>query len=113
MVRVLVPGGYLITTRRRGRDASFIPGKTYTLSVLSELLSSLGLTGIRIESWQLDYDLVWGHRVGDGSTDIPELMKVILCPQCRQARLSQRNQFLFCGYCGRVIHEAEGILDMG
>jgi len=110
MVRVLVPGGLLVTTRRRGRDAFLIPGKTHSVGSLTHTLSSLGVTNIRIESWQLDYDLVWGHRSGFDVDSSAEPLEVLLCPQCDQSGLHQSSQGIVCVRCGHSIAEADGIM---
>jgi ubiquinone/menaquinone biosynthesis C-methylase UbiE len=58
--RVLHPGGWLlITNRRTGR---LMPGKTFTAQRLQALLTSNKMSQARIESWQVDYDLVWAQK---------------------------------------------------
>lgn len=62
MVRVLRPGGVLLVTRRQGADASYFLGHTYDRDAFEELLGELGLTEIRSQPWQVEYELVWAMR---------------------------------------------------
>jgi ubiquinone/menaquinone biosynthesis C-methylase UbiE len=61
-VRVLRPGGLLVTTNRIGWDAFLIPGKTFTRRGFQRLLAALPLTAVRIHPWQVDYDLAWARK---------------------------------------------------
>lgn len=62
MVRVLRPGGWLLTTNRIGWQARWIIGHTFQRRKLEDLLESLGLVDVQIFPWQMDYDLVWGFK---------------------------------------------------
>lgn len=62
MVRVLRPGGWLLTTNRIGWQARWIVGHTFRRRNLESLLEGLGLVDIQIFPWQMDYDLVWGFK---------------------------------------------------
>jgi len=61
-VRVLRPGGLLLTTNRVGRDAWLMPGKTYPRPAFERLLAELPLYNVQIEPWQVEYDLVWARK---------------------------------------------------
>ena len=61
-VRVLRPGGLLVTTNRIGWDARLIPGKTFTRRGFQRLLAALPLTVVRVHPWQVDYDLAWARK---------------------------------------------------
>jgi ubiquinone/menaquinone biosynthesis C-methylase UbiE len=61
LCRVLRPGGWLLITHRR--TARWMPGKVPTRAALEQQLSRLGMTAIRFEEWQVDYDRVWARRV--------------------------------------------------
>ncbi|MEP7356267.1 MAG: class I SAM-dependent methyltransferase [Anaerolineales bacterium] len=61
-VRVLRPGGLLLTTNRIGRDAWLMPGKTFPRPAFERLLAQLPLYNIQIEPWQVEYDLVWARK---------------------------------------------------
>lgn len=62
MVRVLRPGGLLLVTNRVGWQAPWIIGRTAPKARLEKDLSLLGLTDIRIEPWQVEYDLAWAYK---------------------------------------------------
>ncbi|MDX2137029.1 MAG: class I SAM-dependent methyltransferase, partial [Chloroflexota bacterium] len=60
LVRVLRPGGWLLITHRR--TARWMPGKVPSPDALREQLAALGLTRVRFDAWQVDYDRVWAHK---------------------------------------------------
>lgn len=62
MVRVLMPGGVLLVTRRCGPEARFFLDRDRTREEFEALLAGLGLTDIIIQPWQLEYDLVWSVK---------------------------------------------------
>lgn len=61
-VRVLRPGGLLLVTNRIGRDAWLLPGKVFSRPAFERLLAELPLSGVRVERWQVDYDLAWAWK---------------------------------------------------
>jgi ubiquinone/menaquinone biosynthesis C-methylase UbiE len=84
MIRVLRPGGILLTTNRIGRDARLLPGRTYGQADFKELLQTLSLEMVQIRPWQEDYDLVWALKAGVCTPVKPrKLENVMLCPICR------------------------------
>ena len=62
MVRVLMPGGALLVTRRCGPEARFFLDRDRTREEFEVLLRGLGLTDIMIQPWQVEYDLVWAAK---------------------------------------------------
>jgi hypothetical protein len=62
MVRVLRPGGTLLVTNRIGWQATMIFGHTTPRASLMKRLAGLGLTDVRIEPWQVEYDLAWAVK---------------------------------------------------
>lgn len=62
MVRVLRPGGFLMTTRRCGYEARLFFGRHRSSEEFEELLDSLGLTEITKYPWQVNYDLVTARK---------------------------------------------------
>jgi SAM-dependent methyltransferase len=64
MVRVLIPGGWLLVTNRVGWQARWILGKTIPRSGVRAQMARLGLTDVEMAFWQVDYDLVWARKVG-------------------------------------------------
>jgi ubiquinone/menaquinone biosynthesis C-methylase UbiE len=83
MVRVLRPGGVLLITNRVGKDARWLPGRTYSRAAFEAKLSALPLEMVRTQSWQVDYDLVWAIRSGvPKPVGMRRLAEVLRCPRC-------------------------------
>ena len=62
MARVLRPGGVLLTTRRQGPEAGYFLGRARGRDELEALLAGLGLSDIRSQPWQVEYELVWATK---------------------------------------------------
>lgn len=62
MVRVLRPGGALITTRRRGWEARLFLHRYRSEENVRALLQMLGLTDVRFYHWEINYDLVMARK---------------------------------------------------
>lgn len=58
MVRVLQPGGSLMTTRRQGWESRFYLSRYRSKETLAELLEDVGLNHIEYYPWQVNYDMV-------------------------------------------------------
>ncbi len=110
-VRVLKPGGVLLTTRRRGFDAWLMPGKTYSRTAFERLLSGLGVQQVRTERWQVDYDLVWGLKAGESMKGVYHPLDVLLCSHCHEAALAEQSDALVCSQCGAWYPVRDGIID--
>jgi len=65
MVRVLKPGGLLLTTRRADGEGKAFLHRYRSRENMTNLLRSLGLVGIAIELWQVGYDQVWATKPGN------------------------------------------------
>lgn len=105
IVRVLRPGGVLLTTNRRGWEARLFFGRTFTRPQIISLLKGMGLEGITVQSWQQLYDLVWARKPGDLLRDrapILELSATVRCPQCQSATLHSEAVALYCPHCEAV-----------
>jgi ubiquinone/menaquinone biosynthesis C-methylase UbiE len=61
-VRVLRPGGWLLTTNRAGLSAPLLVGKSYSRAAFRELLAGTPLEAVRVVPWQAEYDLAWGRK---------------------------------------------------
>jgi SAM-dependent methyltransferase len=112
LVRVLCPGGVLVTTRRRGLEACLMPGKTYSARTLEALLARLGLTHIQIQPWQVDYDLVWAVRSGYKPGGIQPLSEILCCPRCNKIALGEQEGGLQCSCCGMILPIQGSIINM-
>jgi len=62
LVRVLRPGGVVLTSNRVGRDALWYPGHLCSRGRVEALLRVLGLGDVEREAWQVYYDLVWARK---------------------------------------------------
>jgi SAM-dependent methyltransferase len=114
LVRVLRPGGVLLTTNRVGPDAPFLPGRAFSPAELRIMLERLPLEEIRTQTWQVDYELIWavkaGVPAGGGIRPLPEIMR---CPGCGHSPLPMRQGAYRCAGCGRTYPMAEdGVIEM-
>lgn len=64
MARVLRPGGVLLVSRRQGSDAPWFLGHTHGRDAFEARLADCGLTDIRTQPWQVEYEMVWAMRPG-------------------------------------------------
>jgi ubiquinone/menaquinone biosynthesis C-methylase UbiE len=62
MVRVLRPGGFLMTSRRKGREGKAFLGRYLPEAEFGELLDKLGLVEIRSSLWEVNYDMVTARK---------------------------------------------------
>jgi ubiquinone/menaquinone biosynthesis C-methylase UbiE len=118
MVRVLRPGGILLITNRTGPSARWLPGRVMNHQELTALLESLSLEEIRINLWQVDYDMVWArrpHRAEDADSvarlfTLPGLLR---CPNCHHAPLARQSQAFYCDACQSYYPVArDGVVEM-
>ncbi len=63
MIRVLRPGGLLLTTVRI--DTRWMPNRTFSESKMRALLESQNMCDIQFKIWQEDYSQVWANKAGD------------------------------------------------
>ena len=62
MIRLLRPGGFLVTSRRRGRNAYLFFGRYRSVENFEQLLYDLDLVQVRTYLWQVDYDMVTARK---------------------------------------------------
>lgn len=62
LARVLKPGGLLMVSNRIGPDAWKLPGRAMPSTEFATLLGRLGLAGVTIQRWLVDYDLLLAER---------------------------------------------------
>ncbi len=97
LVRVLRPGGLLLTSNRIGNLTPLLPGRTYDKETFEALLRERGLEMIRIRVWQEDYDLVWALKSGV-MANLPTQRgwaDVLRCPQCG-GPLIPTSEYVIC-----------------
>lgn len=62
IVRVAKIGAPILLTNRRGFYARLMRGKVQPSEVFAESLYSYGLEQVEIETWQVEYDLIWAIK---------------------------------------------------
>jgi SAM-dependent methyltransferase len=127
LVRVLRPGGVLLVTNRIGDDARFLPRRAFPRDDFGSMLQQAHpLEDVKIQVWQVDYDLAWGIKSGaprGGSIrPLPDIMR---CPFCESrlrpaldgetgaAAVEACAAALHCQGCHRVYPIAEdGVIEL-
>ncbi len=61
-LRVLRPGGLLLITHRIGWNARLILGHYLSPDAMALKLAQLPLHDLRVERWQVEYDLIWAVK---------------------------------------------------
>jgi ubiquinone/menaquinone biosynthesis C-methylase UbiE len=113
LVRVLRPGGVLLTTNRVGRDAKLLPGRVFPRDEFEQVLREYPLEQVKVRPWQQDYDLAWAIKVGEPrGGGIRSLSAIMRCPAC-EGRLERERQAFRCTGCDCVYPIAEdGVIEM-
>jgi SAM-dependent methyltransferase len=111
VIRPLRPGGLLLTTRRIN---TYMPGRLWEQDDMRVLLEEEGITGITFQTWHTDYELVWGHKMGESSyigAQPPE--NLLICPNCEHQAYQINDTGWHCQHCGKVATTGRhGIVDM-
>ncbi len=115
MVRVLRPGGVLLTSNRTGPHARWLPGRTMSRQDFAALLESLALERARVSSWQVDYDIAWARKPGQSSAAAPSTLPALLCcPRCASGPLTRQDRAFYCDACAHPYPIADdGVVEMG
>jgi SAM-dependent methyltransferase len=107
LVRVLRPGGVLLVTNRIGKDAKLLPKRAFPRLEFGTILEAFPLEDVKVQSWQMDYDLAWavkeGYPQGGG---VRPLLQLLRCPNCG-GQMERGNTALHCGHCGADYRIAE------
>jgi ubiquinone/menaquinone biosynthesis C-methylase UbiE len=99
MIRVLRPGGILLTTQRI--NTRWMPGKTWSQDDVLKRLQQSGLEDVRIQIWQVDYRKVWGRKAGKLAQPYTTPgSQAVRCPHC-QAHMEQQQHEMICSGCQR------------
>ncbi|MGF1505728.1 MAG: class I SAM-dependent methyltransferase [Chloroflexi bacterium] len=101
-VRVLRPGGLVITSRRRGAGAAMMPGKVHSKAGFERMLTGAGLAEVRIFPWQVDYDLVWALKPGSQPKPSHRVEDVLQCPCCSRTGMLREGDDLRCAHCDTI-----------
>lgn len=111
MVRVLRPGGLLMTTLRI--STRLMPGKAWSSAKLEQTLFDLGCSEVVFEDWQVDYQRVLAFRDGDTTpTRSRPLAEVLRCPVCAHVGWTETSATLTCDDCGTIIPVRGGIIEI-
>ena len=117
IARVLRPGGVLLTSRRRGRDARLMPGRALDARRLARVLEEAGFADLDLVAWQVDYDLVWARKPQGAAAragGLRPLVEVMRCPACASAAMAACEDALRCAACGaRWPIAADGVIELG
>lgn len=62
MLRILRPGGWLLTSNRIGWQAPLILGRTFRSDRFAAMLRELGFSEVELRPWQVDYDMAWAQK---------------------------------------------------
>ncbi|MBN2002606.1 MAG: class I SAM-dependent methyltransferase [Anaerolineae bacterium] len=113
MIRVLRPGGTFLTTNRIGKDARWLPGKTCKPDAFQAKLSEMGLEMLRTQTWQEDYDLIWGTKsgTGGGPTSLRQIDEILRCPTCAAATKREGQNFR-CAQGHMIPIAADGVVEV-
>ncbi len=112
MTRVLRPGGIFLITNRVGKDARWLPGRTYTPEAFTAKLRTLPLEMIQTKLWQEDYDLISAVKIGAReAVGMRRLEEILRCPRCQQPLQRQATSFR-CANGHNIPITVEGIIDM-
>ena len=101
-LRVLRPGGVLLTTLRQ--NVRTMPGKVWTQDHLQSTLEGLGAEHVKFEPWQHEYLKVWVHKAGKSAPiGVVPLESVFRCPSCEAVAFEYEPPRFTCGECGAQI----------
>jgi ubiquinone/menaquinone biosynthesis C-methylase UbiE len=67
MVRVLRPGGFLMTSRRIGWEGKLFLWRYRPADVMEKWLTERGLIDIQTHLWELNYDMVTARKPAEGT----------------------------------------------
>ncbi|OGO05344.1 MAG: hypothetical protein A2Y73_06215 [Chloroflexi bacterium RBG_13_56_8] len=71
MVRVLKPGGVLLISNRVGNDAWLFPRRLRGRGQAEQCLHERGMEEVRMQRWQVHYDLIWAYKGSKESLSAP------------------------------------------
>jgi SAM-dependent methyltransferase len=110
LVRVLRPGGILLTTHRI--NERFMPSKLWSESEMRQLLEAAGITNIGFEDWLVDYAKVWGVKAGNSEfTGAKPLDGMLHCPCC-EGYMGSENGAWVCEQCRAIAPIVAGVIEL-
>lgn len=86
LVRVLVPGGILLVSNRRGWERRLFLSHAEPARAFETRLAALGLVAVETRPWQTYYDLVWARKAGAAAIwavpETPPWPAALRCRRC-------------------------------
>lgn len=112
LVRVLRPGGLLLTSQRI--NTRWMPGKTWTSGEIQTILEEYGVEKGFAQIWQVDYRKVWGWKKGDSNPiGVRALSEILRCPHCHKATMTLANSLWLCEDCEIKAHIGDdGVIEL-
>lgn len=112
IVRILRPGGLLLTTMRV--NVKTMPGKLWSQERMESTLKQMGMKQVIFEDWQDEYTKVWGRKAGKSDwVGAKPLESVLCCPQCNHTAFEYQPPQFVCGNCSQTIHVGDdGVLEV-
>lgn len=109
LVRVLRPGGLLLTTLRI--HDPWMPGRVWSQGKMQHQLEAAGVERIVFEPWQYDYMKVWAVKPGESAfIGVRPLEELLRCPMCEHVALHADGKVYQCQHCQARLSECDGIL---
>lgn len=111
IIRVLRPGGLLLTTRRIN---AYMPSRLWEEQEMADMLAERGIVGATFQAWHTDYELVWGQKAGQ-STYIGAMPphEVMHCPRCHQQAILDEDSAWRCSNCNLTIPRGtDGVIEV-
>jgi ubiquinone/menaquinone biosynthesis C-methylase UbiE len=110
LVRVLRPGGILLTTRRI--NEKLMPGKLWTETQMRQLLSETGINNIGFEDWLVDYAKVWGQKIGSSEFIGASPLDGMLRCSCCAGYMVHEHDVWRCEQCHTGAPVLDGIIEL-
>jgi ubiquinone/menaquinone biosynthesis C-methylase UbiE len=110
LIRVLRPGGILLTTHRI--NERLMPGKLWSESEMRQLLTAAGITDIGFEDWLVDYAKVWGIKTGASEfIGAKPLDGMLRCPCCQNYMVNENGAWV-CEQCQAHAPIADNVIEL-
>ncbi|MEA3338063.1 MAG: methyltransferase domain-containing protein [Chloroflexota bacterium] len=110
LMRVLSPGGLLVVSNRIGRDTALMPGKAWSRSEFSGILTGQGASRVARQAWQVNYDLYLARKAGELVAGAErDWLDVLRCSRCTGSVEQGRGTTALCVECSGKWIEVDGI----
>jgi ubiquinone/menaquinone biosynthesis C-methylase UbiE len=111
-LRVLRPGGVLLTTLRQ--NVRTMPGKLWSREQLTATLQRLDAEHITFHPWQHEYMKVWARKPGESAfIGATPLETVLRCPLCGAVGFAYDPPHFTCSACKtRIRVGPDGVIQM-